>query len=341
MVARAFVGVGTSAGMGIGAAVVADMYFMHERGRYMGIFVVFVSNGAHLAAVVGGFAAKYAGFRYCYWIPAMVLGATWLVMLFCLPETLYHRDPKTGQSLQQPNQPWIKLLTFNGAIVKRRLKAWDFTHVFVMLKYPPVSLCGLYYSISFGVGSVLYAVTGASAFGSIYHFDTAQIGMAIGLSTFAGTLIGEVLAGPVSDRILYLYRRSHGGVAKPEARLQGTWPGAFLIVAGVIIEGVTLQYKTHWSGPVLGISIGAFGLQIVSTNIYAYLTDVSVTLRLNSRTQMLTIRQCYKPQSSEISTLLNFGRQTFSFTLGFYMVCCPDPTANDPRDTDLRADTVR
>ena len=33
LAARAFVGVGTSAGMGIGAAVVADMYFMHERGR--------------------------------------------------------------------------------------------------------------------------------------------------------------------------------------------------------------------------------------------------------------------------------------------------------------------
>lgn len=33
LAARAFVSIGTSAGMGIGAAVVADMYFMHERGR--------------------------------------------------------------------------------------------------------------------------------------------------------------------------------------------------------------------------------------------------------------------------------------------------------------------
>ena len=57
LAARAFVGIGTSAGMGIGAAVVADLYFMHSRGRYMGIFVVFVTNGAHLAAVVGGFTA--------------------------------------------------------------------------------------------------------------------------------------------------------------------------------------------------------------------------------------------------------------------------------------------
>jgi hypothetical protein len=49
------------------------------------------------------------------------------------------------------------------------------------------------------------------------------------------------------------------------------------------------------------VHLGAFGLQIISTNIFAYCTD------------------CYKPQTAQIMTLLNFGRQTFSFTLGFYM----------------------
>jgi MFS family permease len=33
LVARAFTGIGTSAGMGIGASAVSDMYFMHERGK--------------------------------------------------------------------------------------------------------------------------------------------------------------------------------------------------------------------------------------------------------------------------------------------------------------------
>lgn len=207
--------------------------------------------------------------------PAIILGITWLVLLFGLPETLYHRDNKTGRSLQAVNESWIRRFNFVDMDVKRKLTPRDFTHVFVMLKYPSVLLPAFYYSVSFGVGSVLFAVTGASVFGEIYHFDTAQTGMAIGLSTFVGTLLGELSAGPVSDRILYLYRRTHGGVAKPEARLQGTWPGAFLIVAGVIIEGVTLQYETHWSGPVVGIGIGAVGLQIVSTCIYAYITDVS------------------------------------------------------------------
>ena len=33
LVARIFVGIGTSPGMGIGASVVSDLYFMHERGK--------------------------------------------------------------------------------------------------------------------------------------------------------------------------------------------------------------------------------------------------------------------------------------------------------------------
>ena len=231
----------------------------------------------------------------------MILAGTWVVMLFCLPETLYHRDNKTGES-HMPGSTWLQLFTFNGVpLHRRKLKAWDFTHVFLMLRYPNVLLPAIYYSISFGLGSVLFAVTGAAAFGKIYHFNTAQVGMAIGLSTFVGTVIGELSAGPVSDRILYLQTKRSAGAFKPEARLQAMWPGFFLCPVGVIIEGVCFEYETHWAGPVIGIGIAAFGLQIISTNVFAYCTD------------------CYKPQSAEISTLLNFGRQTFSFTLGEHL----------------------
>lgn len=128
--------------------------------------------------------------------------------------------------------------------------------------------------------------------------------MAIGISTFVGSVIGEFASGPVSDLLLLTYRKRHGGTFYPEIRLHAMWLGMVILPAGVIIEGVCLQFRTHWAGPTMGIGIGAFGLQVVSTNIFAYLVD------------------CYKPQSAEISTLLNFGRLTFSFTLGFYMVSC-------------------
>ena len=260
-----------------------------------------VTNGAHVAAIVGGFTAKYLGWRWCYWIPCIALGVTWLLNIFLLPETLYHRDPEHGLSLE-PNVIWKGRFTLIKTNRKRRIRASDFLHCFQLLKYPSIALTGIYYSYAFGIGTVLFAVTGAAAFGSVYHFGTAQVGMSIGISTFVGSVVGEFAAGPVSDLLLLRYRRRHGGTPYSEVRLHAMWPGLIILPAGVIIEGVCLQYQTHWAGPVMGIGIGAFGLQIVSTNIFAYLAD------------------CYKPQSAEISTLLNFGRLTFSFTLGFYIV---------------------
>lgn len=41
-------------------------------------------------------------------------------------------------------------------------------------------------------------------------------------------------------------------------------------------------------GPVMGIAIAAVGLQIVTTNIYAYITDVSLTCRNLEPCTMLT-----------------------------------------------------
>ena len=215
----------------------------------MGIYVVFVTNGAHLATVVGGFTAlnPHLGWRWCFWLPAIIWAGNWAFNLFCLPETLYHRDNKTGASHQQ-NTSFKKLFTFNGVPIQRKLKLWDFTHVFIMLKYPSVLLPVAYYSLSFGTGSVLFAITAAAAFGNIYHFNTARVGMASGLSTFVGTLVGELAAGPVSDYVLLLNTKRTGGEQKPEARLPAMWPGFLLCPAGVIIEGVCFQYKTHWAG---------------------------------------------------------------------------------------------
>lgn len=251
-----------------------------HRTRYMGFYVFFLQNGAHIAAVVGGYTAKNLGWRWCFWVPAIIFGCNWIVNVFGLPETLYHRNNATGESLQAQNEPWIKRFTFNSAAVGRgRLRLRDFTHVFQMLRYPSVFFPTLYYAISFGVGTVLFAVTGASAFTSIYHFDTAQIGLIIGLPTLIGSLIGEFCSGPVSDRIMYIYTKRHNGKVKPEARLQAMWPGFIIMPIGVIVEGVCFQYHTHWMGPAMGMALGLFGLQIISTNIFAYVADVSILRR--------------------------------------------------------------
>ena len=48
---RALSGFGFGGMMSIGTACVNDMYFLHERGKATGVYTIFVTNGAHVAAL--------------------------------------------------------------------------------------------------------------------------------------------------------------------------------------------------------------------------------------------------------------------------------------------------
>jgi MFS family permease len=69
LVTRVFTGIGSGSTVAIGAATICDMYFMHERGLYMGIYAFFLTNGPHIAPLMGGFIAKNLGWRDCFAIP--------------------------------------------------------------------------------------------------------------------------------------------------------------------------------------------------------------------------------------------------------------------------------
>ncbi len=198
-----------------------------------------MTNGAHVAAIVGGFTAKYAGWRWCYWVPTIILATTWVVNLACLPETLYRRGPLTDAA-QSKTASRLSILGLRARAKGTRPGLWEITHCFIMLKYPSVILGCLYYSIAFGVGTVLFAVTGAAAFGGTYKFDTVGVGLAIGVPTTVGSVLGELVSGAVSDNVMYLANKRKNGNAKFESRLYATIPGAFLLPTGVIIQGVCL-----------------------------------------------------------------------------------------------------
>lgn len=37
--------------MSVGTACVSDMFFLHERGAKTGVYTIFVTSGAHIAAI--------------------------------------------------------------------------------------------------------------------------------------------------------------------------------------------------------------------------------------------------------------------------------------------------
>ncbi|KAJ7727390.1 MFS general substrate transporter [Mycena metata] len=296
---RVLNGLATSSFFTIGAGVVSDCFFLHERGRAMGIFTVFLTNSAHVAPIPGGFLAQFVNYRWCYYLPAVLDLTMFMMMLFCLPETLYVR----GSTPVVTTKPILRRMKLWGLRPEgQHLKAADFVRPFQMVIYPSVLFSAFYYSVAFPFSSILPAVTSATLFRLRHKFTTSQTGLALGFGTLVGSTLGELLGGIVVDRTMYLSRKAKGGKVVAEVRLRGIWTGAILQPIGMLIWGFAWQYKTHWMGPVVGFAVMNFACQIISTVLYSYTAD------------------CYKPQMPEVAQVFNFGRQTFGMTLGFWAI---------------------
>lgn len=202
--------------------------------------------------------------------------ATFVFTVFFLPETLYSRGAATSASDYKPKSN-LDLLLFKGRLKDRTVHLRDFVAPFYMLKYIPVFVSGLYYMTAFTYGTVLFASTGAILFAEFYHFTVAQTGLILSIPLLIGCLIGEFSAGWLTDWMAYRYAKNHDGQHKPEARLDAIWL-ALLVPVGVVIEGVCLSHSATvgWIGSAFGMGIACLGLQVGTTVVYVYTTDVSL-----------------------------------------------------------------
>jgi len=89
-----------------------------------------------------------------------------------------------------------------------------------MLIYPSVLFPAIYYAIITWTRLRDFRSYRRCRLREQCYYNTAEVGMTIGRSTFVGTLVGELSADPVSDRILYFQTKRSGGAFRPEARLQ-------------------------------------------------------------------------------------------------------------------------
>lgn len=69
---RAITGVFISPAVAIGSGVVVETFFGNERARYMGIWTIMVTLGVPVAPFIFGFVAIRVGYRWIYYILAIV-----------------------------------------------------------------------------------------------------------------------------------------------------------------------------------------------------------------------------------------------------------------------------
>lgn len=168
-----------------------------------------------------------------------------------------------------------------------------------MFAYPAVLLPSIWFSVCY-MAEVCNTAGFPLNFGitSKYHFNTRQVGFC-SFSGFIGASLAEGFAGPVCDLVARRHLRK-GKVWVPEALLKVCWTGAVAIPVGLLIYGLMLNYSHSWVGTLAGISIYAFGQEVLVTVLMTYMTD------------------CYPGQAAEVAIVFQFCLNVMAYHPPFY-----------------------
>jgi len=66
--ARAICAITFAACEGLSSALEADIFFLHERGWWMGVYLVSLLSGVSLGGLMSGFIITAKGWRWHFWV---------------------------------------------------------------------------------------------------------------------------------------------------------------------------------------------------------------------------------------------------------------------------------
>lgn len=75
----------------LGASIVNDLYFLHERANLMSIYMLFISGGNTIGPLICGFIVSSVSWRWFKWLAFILTAINFLAVVFLCPETRYDR----------------------------------------------------------------------------------------------------------------------------------------------------------------------------------------------------------------------------------------------------------
>ncbi|QSZ34262.1 hypothetical protein DSL72_005852 [Monilinia vaccinii-corymbosi] len=281
----------------IGSAVVTESFFKKDHARYMGIWTLMLTIGVPFAPFIMGFVAVHLGWRWIYWILAIINGIQFIAYAFLGPETRYLRH-----GAQHPTSSFREAyLTFHR-IDPAPLRIYHFVHPLTLVAKPCIVIPAIAYAMTFLFGSILITVELPQLFGEKFGFNAQQLGYQF-VALIIGSVIGEQLSGHLSDFWMNRRSRKTGVQPAPEYRLWLSYAGFILTIVGVVVFLVRTEQakEMHWNiTPVIGIAIAGAGNQIVTTVLVTYAVD------------------SHLEESASIGVFITFVRQVWGFIGPFW-----------------------
>ncbi|KAH8703437.1 serine/threonine kinase 16 [Talaromyces proteolyticus] len=296
---------------------IGDLYFVHERGTRIAFWNMCLLCGINAGALISGYVIENLGWKWCFWICAILYGVLLLLIVFFVPETCYNRESsivvramvdeakgdhiaamhlETKQNKIRKKASEFEQSTSDSSIngIQRKMSYWHSLHLysgrysnaslfkvaarpFILFWYPAVFVLFAVFGVMMCWSVVYSNVIGVIFVAPPYNFSVSQAGLT-SLSPLILAIIGEVVSGPLNDAICLYLTRKNKGIYEPEFRLVLIVVVIILSTVGFFGFGATVHYQTHWTGPVLTYGLSNMALAFTSTCLYGYVLDCYPTL---------------------------------------------------------------
>ncbi|KAF2747479.1 MFS general substrate transporter [Sporormia fimetaria CBS 119925] len=93
VVARIIQGMSVSPVECLPSATIAEIFFLHERAYRLGIYTLLLLGGKNLIPLVSAVIIQSLGWRWVFWIVAIIVGFCFFLIFLFVPETFWERTP--------------------------------------------------------------------------------------------------------------------------------------------------------------------------------------------------------------------------------------------------------
>ncbi|KAK5000281.1 hypothetical protein LTR28_013114, partial [Elasticomyces elasticus] len=258
----------------IGAGSIADMMPQEKRGGAMAIWIMGPLLGPVIGPVAGGYLSNAMGWRWVFWIIAIVSGASLIVALLTMRETyaptLLKR--KAARLRKETGKAEYRSRLDSGLTPRDFFVRAIVRPSKMLVLSPIVAIMSTYMAFVYGILYLLFT-TFTFVFEDAYGFTQSNVGLVyIGIGV--GMLLGLAVLGSASDKIAIGMAKSHNnGVIKPEYRLPALVPGGFFVPVGLFLYGWAAEKHVQWAVPLLGTLLVGIGIIVSFMCVQTYLVD--------------------------------------------------------------------
>ncbi|KAJ3549677.1 hypothetical protein NM208_g378 [Fusarium decemcellulare] len=271
IVFRFLAGTFGAAPMTNGGGSIADMFPAEERAGVMAVFSVGPLIGPIIGPVIGGFLTEAKGWRWDFWVIAIVSGAISIGMVFTMKESYAPviLERKTRRLRQETGNDRLRSKLDSGLTSKELFKRCIVRPAKLLVFSPICTIFAVYLALVYGYLYLLFTSV-PYVFEDTYEFSTKTVGLVylglgigsfVGMGWFAVDSNNEVKKQMAIDNF------------KPEARLKLLPIAAIIFPCGFFVYGWTADYKTHWIAPIIGLAIIGIGNLLCFMAICVYLVD--------------------------------------------------------------------